>query len=226
MNGFSFFESYYEASKVLSEDEQKKFFAQIIHYAYTGEEREELGDIAAALWTAVKPNVENSRNNSGRGGRKPSNNKNEKPTVSENKKTDGSEKKQNRRSGKGEERKGEDKGDGENNTPPLSPQGETTKTASEMIDDRMMPSQLEKSAKDWVQYKTEKRQAYKPTGLKSLLTEIQNNANRYGVPAVVSVINQSMANGYQGIMWDWLNKPNARSGTTKMDGLVDFVTNG
>ena len=65
---------------------------------------------------------------------------------------------------------------------------------------------LPKVVCEWVQYKIEKRQPYKETGLKALLTQIRNSADKYGDAAVVDVIRRSMSANYQGIVFDWLKK--------------------
>ena len=57
---------------------------------------------------------------------------------------------------------------------------------------------------DWLMYKKEKGQSYKERGLKSLFTQLKKNIAEYGEEAVCNVIDESMANGYQGIMWDKL----------------------
>ena len=59
---------------------------------------------------------------------------------------------------------------------------------------------------DWIKYKTEKKQHYKPQGLKSLLSQIQNNVTTYGSEAVTKTITESMASNYQGIVWDKLER--------------------
>ena len=56
--------------------------------------------------------------------------------------------------------------------------------------------------KDWLAYKTEKRQGYKPTGLESFLSEAENNAKKYGAETVARSIRMSMAANYQGVVWD------------------------
>lgn len=60
----------------------------------------------------------------------------------------------------------------------------------------------------WLQYKTERREAYKPTGLQSLITQARNNAKQYGEQAVIDLIEKSMAANYQGIVWDKLKNQN------------------
>ena len=54
----------------------------------------------------------------------------------------------------------------------------------------------------WLTYKQEKRQAYKPSGLNSLLSQIQKYAIQYGDSADIHAITESMASNYQGIVWD------------------------
>lgn len=64
--------------------------------------------------------------------------------------------------------------------------------------------ELQDAFSDWLQYKKERREQYKPTGLKSLKTEVMNNADRYGEHAVAEVIRLSMASGWRGIIFDKL----------------------
>ena len=56
----------------------------------------------------------------------------------------------------------------------------------------------------WLQYKREKRQDYKPTGLQSLVTQVQRAAETYGEQAVIDLIGECMANNWQGIIFDRL----------------------
>ena len=69
---------------------------------------------------------------------------------------------------------------------------------------------LLEAVQDWLAYKKERRQGYKGTGLRNLLSTIQNRVSEYGEDAVVSLIRESMAQNYQGITWDKL-KRNARN---------------
>ena len=65
---------------------------------------------------------------------------------------------------------------------------------------------LEAAINDWLAYKRERREAYKPTGLKSLLTQIKKAAAEHGDAAVVEVIRQSMSANYMGIVFDRLKQ--------------------
>jgi hypothetical protein len=87
---------------------------------------------------------------------------------------------------------------------------ERKEKAPEVSEDMLggFSGELREAVDDWLRYKAERRQAYKETGLKSVLTQISKNAKLYGDAAVVDVIRQSMANNYQGITFDKLkNKP-------------------
>lgn len=98
--------------------------------------------------------------------------------------------------------------------PPLPPEGENTppndKAAQRKAEIKAIwqghsfSEPLGGAVKSWGEYKREKRQEYKPKGLKSLLTEVQNNAAKYGEGAVIALINESMAANWQGIAWDKL----------------------
>lgn len=73
------------------------------------------------------------------------------------------------------------------------------------------------AVRDWLNYKKERREAYKSTGLKSLLTEIENRVKRHGEQAVAEVIRLSMANNWHGIIWDRIgDKPKKPKADTPM----------
>ena len=55
---------------------------------------------------------------------------------------------------------------------------------------------------EWLVYKHERREDYKATGLKSLLTQIKGKADAHGDSAVCTVIRLSMSNNWKGIIWD------------------------
>lgn len=63
-----------------------------------------------------------------------------------------------------------------------------------------------KAVENWLSYKAEKRQSYKGTGLEMLLNKIEKQVSLYGETAVVGLIEESMANNWQGIAWGKLEK--------------------
>jgi hypothetical protein len=74
--------------------------------------------------------------------------------------------------------------------------------------------QLRQSVRAWTAYKIEKRDAYKETGYKSLLSQIRKNAEQYGDEAVADIISVSMSSNYAGIVFDRLgnrNRPKSKT---------------
>ena len=98
-----------------------------------------------------------------------------------------------------ESRVKESKGVGKAAAPPKPPK---TPTAQQMIQEKEFPPALEEAVMDWVQYKIEKRQGYKATGLRNLLSQIEDKVRQFGDKPVVDVIRESMANNYMGITLD------------------------
>lgn len=66
---------------------------------------------------------------------------------------------------------------------------------------RIESSEVREAAEMWVGYKAEKRQRYKPQGLKALVTTIIAKASEQGDSATVADIVGSMGDNYQGIVW-------------------------
>ena len=61
---------------------------------------------------------------------------------------------------------------------------------------------------EWLNYKQERKEIYKQTGLQSLLTQIENQIDIYGEEQVIDLITECMASNYKGIIFDKLkNKP-------------------
>ena len=85
--------------------------------------------------------------------------------------------------------------------------------------------ELRDAVEDWLSYKRERREAYKPTGLKSLMTQITNAAAEYGDTAVAGVIRDSMGSGYKGIMFDRLHGK-SKTATSTADRLARLVSGG
>lgn len=76
---------------------------------------------------------------------------------------------------------------------------------------------LQSALESWLRYKAEKRQDYRPEGLKALVGEIRSNAARYGEDAVIGLIGKCMSSNWQGIIWDRLKKAEAESGSWHYD---------
>lgn len=114
------------------------------------------------------------------------------------------------------------------NIPPISPKGEKgKKKAAPAVPDfsqtDFTPAMIAK-VNEWLDYKAEKRQQYKPTGLKSLITQIEKQVHQHGEAAVMQLIDDCMAANYQGIIWDKLGRQSgsprpAESGNPFLDML-------
>lgn len=67
--------------------------------------------------------------------------------------------------------------------------------------------EMRSKIEEWIQYKAEraaierKKVVYTPIGLRNLISEIQNNVNRYGERAVIDLIRYCMGQNYQGIIF-------------------------
>lgn len=91
----------------------------------------------------------------------------------------------------------------------------TTHTLLEkLLPDYALSSSLQAKIKEWIVYKCERREGYKEQGLKTLLRQLANNAAIYGDQAICSLIDDSMANGWKGIIFDRL-KQTQRNGYQK-----------
>ena len=94
-----------------------------------------------------------------------------------------------------------------------------------------MDSHAELTAKmeEWIQYKMERKESYKEQGMKSLLRQVENNALTYGDKAVCDLIDDSMANGWKGIIFDRLKqKASARSNAQQKSSnpFLDMLEDG
>ena len=64
--------------------------------------------------------------------------------------------------------------------------------------------------KEWLQYKDERKEIYVQAGFKSLVTRLQKAEQKYGATAVIELIDESMANNWQGIIWKRLEENNRK----------------
>jgi hypothetical protein len=108
-----------------------------------------------------------------------------------------------------------------NNITPLTPlEGEKESpkkkfNPKDALEERITDEKLKASIEQWLKYKSERREGYKETGFKKLLSEIENNVKAYGVDAVISVIDKSIARNYKGIIFEMIprSSPQPRGAT-------------
>ena len=108
---------------------------------------------------------------------------------------------------------------------------ETTHTLFQrLLPDYVLSPDLQAKMGEWITYKTERKEPYKEQGMKTLLRQVENNSLKYGDQAVCNLIDDSMANGWKGIIFDRLqNQKNQRKQAsggyqrqTKAEELDDF----
>lgn len=202
------YESYFEQ---YSAAEVGRLVLAMMRYRASGAEPEFSGS-ERYIWPAIKRDIDESvkaqaaadnarRENGKLGGRPPASNNNLENLAgfSETEKTYG---------------KGQGQGQGQT----LS--GNSARGAQEppKVSDYGFSPELEAAVTDWLTYKQERRESYKPTGLKSMLTQIQKAAAEYGNAAVIDIIRDSMASGYQGIVFDRLKRGGNAGGAGRNTG--------
>lgn len=207
---FTFYASFWEAVKRIKDPVAKaEAYDVICEYALTGTEPDidSLPDAAAIAFTMAKPNLDSSRQKAEAGTRGGNRSKaeaepkqieaNGKQTQAKPKQGEAVSKSKQAVSKKEKESKIEKEKEKENEcyTPPTP-----------SVSDFGFSPGLESAVNDWLAYKRERREAYKPTGLKSLLTQIKKAASEHGDAAVIEIIRQSMSANYMGIVFDRLKK--------------------
>ena len=67
-------------------------------------------------------------------------------------------------------------------------------------------AELYAKLEEWIKYKIERKESYKEQGMKALLRQIENNALTYGDRAICDLIEESMSNGWKGIIFERLKQ--------------------
>lgn len=194
------YHSYLDAIQALGDAERGRLLTAMLEYSITGA-APQLGGNERYIFPLIKAQIDRDRDryNSKCAQNAESARKRTQANASERYQTqaNGSEGSQ----GKGKDKgKGEGKGEGKDKDD--SPDGEN---APELEKCGFSPP-LRAAVEDWLAYKRERREAYKPTGLKALLTQISSAASAHGDAAVIGVIRQSMGSGYKGITFDRLGQ--------------------
>ena len=212
LNSFNAYHSYLKSIEPLNDSERGRLFTALLEYSSTGIAPELRGN-ERFVFPTMKEQIDRdkasyeakcakNRESSAKGGA--ANARRWKPNGSRSK-PNGAEREPNGSQGQGQ-RQGQRQGQ------TLS--GNSARGAQEppKVSDYGFSPELEAAVTDWLTYKQERRESYKPTGLKSMLTQVKNAAAEYGDAAVVGIIRDSMASGYQGIIFDRLKKGGAAVG--------------
>lgn len=76
---------------------------------------------------------------------------------------------------------------------------------------------VENAFRDWLCYKAERKEGYKQTGLKALITRLKREVSERGPAAVVDAITNSMGNGWKGIYF-----PNGKPKQETRESRLEF----
>lgn len=110
-------------------------------------------------------------------------------------------------------------------TPPTPSKETASELFKRLLSEHSFSEELRGKLVEWLQYKTERRESYKETGLKSLLRQVENNAKKYGDQEICDLIDLSMSGGWKGIAFDKLKSQGMRNSSSKKtaaDDLNDF----
>lgn len=107
----------------------------------------------------------------------------------------------------------------EENIPPKSPQG--GKAEKEIV--IPFEGELRAAFIDWIKYKRERHEIYKPSGLQNLITQVRKHAERYGDEEMIDAIRNSMASNYQGITFDRVGKQNSEKSRDKKKSASEYT---
>lgn len=214
------YRSYYEAISSLSDESQLALYKALMAYIFDGDELP-LEGMDKVVFTLIKPNLDanNKRFENGKKGAEfgvlggaPKGNQNarkvQKSTVKQprnNPETTANQGQNNPKTTPNKD-KDVDKDKELDNNNPLTPLQGGTGAFLQMISASALSEPLQEKLREWLRYKTERREGYKPQGLRSLLTTAERMAETYGEAAVAAAIDASMANNWQGIIWDRLGK--------------------
>lgn len=205
LNSFNAYHSYLKSIEPLNDAERGRLFTALLEYSSTGAEPELRGN-ERYIFPTMKEQIDRdkasyaakcakNRENGAKGGQATANRSLPNAPRSGANAPQGQGQRQGQRQGQ-----------------TLS--GNSARGAQEppKVSDYGFSPELEAAVTDWLAYKQERREAYKPTGLKSLLTQIKKAAAEYGDAAVIEIIRQSMSANYMGIVFDRLKKGGAAVG--------------
>lgn len=205
---FTFYESFYKAiSRIKKKADRADAYDIICAYALFQEEPnlDSVSDAAAIAFELLRPVLDKAREKAESG-------KSGGSKLKANGKQNGSKQEANCKQEEDESEKEKEKekeGEIENECYPPTP-------FSKIIASYSFSEPLMAKTTAWLKYKSERRESYKEQGLKSLLTQIQKNAAKYGEQAVIDLMEQCMAANWAGIIWDRLMKGGTANG--KPDG--------
>ena len=185
---FPCYHSYGKKCEKLTDQELGRLFRALFKYSETGE-RQELAGRESIAFDFIADDIDRAKEAYDLKCQK------NRANASERKRTqaNGSESSQTK-----DKTKDKDKTKSKKNNPPLPPKGEP--------DLSTFGPELQDRIREWLRYKREKGQAYKPTGLAQFLGKIKAAADEHGEKAVCEAIVTSETNNWQGVFFDRLEQ--------------------
>lgn len=219
---FTFYDSFAKAiSRIKKKADKADAYDAIINYALYGIEPDldKLPETAAMAFEMAKPNLDASRRkaeNGKRGGTAKHNEAGDKQIESKPKANGSKSKAKSKQEKDKEQVKEQEK------------EKVKVKDKEQMLISPLSPftnrSPLLTSAfEEWLQYKKERKDKYTETGLRNLIAQIERKADAYGDEAVADVIRLSMANGWQGIIFDRLQEKNKGTGFATGNPFLEML---
>ena len=200
-NQFTFYRSYRDALRELPPKEFKAAVMAICDYALD-ETAPSLSGIPNSVFILIRPTLDSGRI---------------KALNRANKTTSKQEQSKNKRGTKQEQKPKEGEGEKEGEIEVEKERENDSSIPPTPLSSTGFSPPLQSALESWLRYKAEKRQDYRPEGLKALVGEIRSNAARYGEDAVIGLIGKCMSSNWQGIIWDRLKKAEAESGSWHYD---------
>jgi hypothetical protein len=185
INQFTFYRNYYEIIKYLSPKDKLQLYDAILEYMFEDKEPE-LKKLLKGIWVNLKMPLDKNKTNINNGQ-------------------------------KGGRPKTEEKPKDNPNKTQIKPNTEPKPKANNIsyflflisnnnykyIDNN---NSIYNIVKEWLEYKQERKELYTEKGLQKLLTEIENNIDKYGEEKIIELISNCMASNYKGIIFEKLKK--------------------
>lgn len=112
---------------------------------------------------------------------------------------------------------------GESLSETLAPSKETaSELFKRLLSEYRFSEELRGKLVEWLQYKTERRESYKETGLKTLLRQVDKSTKQYGDQEICDLIDLSMSGGWKGIAFDKLKSQGMRNSSSKKTAADDL----
>lgn len=93
-----------------------------------------------------------------------------------------------------------------------------------LLPDYLFSDALQAKISEWITYKAERKESYQEQGLKTLLRRLENNRIEYGEQAVMDLIDESMSNGWKGIIFDRLQQRQQQKTYNAKNGERDILS--